>query len=339
MEKNRVGLKEIAELSGMSVGNVSMVLRGLGDEARISKASQEKIQNAARQLNYKPNVYAKRLRMKADRMIVAVFFASSRHLSVMGAFFSGIHELLSGTGDMKPEITLYPYTQGQLDRMDSVIREECFNGAIFMGMSSEDMDYLETVRIDTPIVVFNRISKIHHYVYADNQNVGELAARLFSRAGDAGVCLVSGRKLSTAGRERRDGFIGECARLGIPLPPERILQVTPGYEGGREAAEAVAAFGDSCRAVFFSDDQMGISALHELLIRGIRVPEQIKIICYNGSNSDMYSIPSLSNIRIPLEEISRDCLVLLDKAIRNPESGQMNIVHKPILILRESTGA
>jgi DNA-binding LacI/PurR family transcriptional regulator len=51
------------------------------------------------------------------------------------------------------------------------------------------------------------------------------------------------------------------------------------------------------------------------------------------------NIPFLSNIRIPLEEISRDCLVLLDKAIRNPESGQMNIVHKPILILRESTGA
>ena len=40
MEKNRVGLKEIAELSGMSVGNVSMVLRGLGDEARISKATK-----------------------------------------------------------------------------------------------------------------------------------------------------------------------------------------------------------------------------------------------------------------------------------------------------------
>ena len=203
MEKNRVGLKEIAELSGMSIGNVSMVLRGLGDEARISKASQEKIQNAARQLNYKPNVYAKRLRMKADHMIVAVFFASSRHVSVMGSFFSGIHELLCGNGDMKPEITLYPYTQGQLDRMDSVIREECFNGAIFMGMSSEDMDYLETVRIDTPIVVFNRVSKIHHYVYADNQNVGELAARLFSRAGDSGVCLVSGRKSVPRCRIRR----------------------------------------------------------------------------------------------------------------------------------------
>ena len=252
MGKNRVGLKEIAELAGMSVGNVSMVLRGLGDEARISKASQEKIQNAARQLNYKPNVYAKRLRMKADHMIVAVFFASSRHVSVMGGFFSGIHELLCGNGDLKPEITLYPYIQGQLDKMDPVIHEECFNGAIFMGMSSEDMDYLETVRIDTPIVVFNRVSRLHHYVYADNRNVGELAAKLFSRTGADRVCLVSGRDPSTAGKERRDGFIGECARLGIPLPPERILQVTPGYEGGREAAEAIASSLDQCRAVFFS---------------------------------------------------------------------------------------
>ena len=78
MAKARVGLKDIAELSGVSVGNVSMVLRGLGDKARISASSQERIFKAARQLNYKPNVYAQRLRLQnADKLIIAVFFASS----------------------------------------------------------------------------------------------------------------------------------------------------------------------------------------------------------------------------------------------------------------------
>lgn len=340
MASSRVGLKEIAELSGMSVGNVSMVLRGLGHEARISAASQERILNAARQLNYQPNVYAKRLRMQTtNKLIIAVFFASSRHVNVMGSFFAGIHDLLCNVDhDLKPELTLYPYTKGHLIEEDALLRQGCFNGVLCMGMSTEDMEYLESVSIDAPIVVFNRVSAKHHYVYADNGNVGQIAARVFFKQGLRRVCLVTGQSVSTAGGERRDGFISECAKLGLELPEDRILRVSSRYEGGNEAATAILRRGQYPEGIFFSEDLMAVSAQHKLLLHGVKIPDQIRIISYNGSNSDMYIIPSLSTIQIPTEEMSRDCLALLQKAIHTPGKGQMNIVHKPLLVLQESTG-
>ncbi|MBP3453488.1 MAG: LacI family DNA-binding transcriptional regulator [Clostridia bacterium] len=340
MANKRVGLKDIAEASGMSVGNVSMVLRGLGDKARISPASQERILKATRELNYQPNVYAKRLRMQdTNKMIVAVFFATSRHVGVMGSFFSGIHEVLAEMPrDMKPELTLYPYTRGHLVEEDALIRQGCFNGLLFMGMSREDMDYIEKLKLDVPIVVFNRVSEHHHYVYADNGNVGQLAARLFYKVGLQRVCLVTAESVSTAGGERRDGFISECAKLGLELPENMILSVTPRYEGGKEAAERLLREKKIPEGIFFAEDLMAMSAQHYLLMHGLHIPQQVRIVGYSGSGSELYAIPSISSLRIPMEEMSRDCLILLRKAVDNPGCGPMNIIHKPIMILNESTG-
>jgi DNA-binding LacI/PurR family transcriptional regulator len=338
MAQKRVGLKQIAELAGMSMGNVSMVLSGRGDEARISKASQQRILDAAKELQYKPNVYAKRLRMQnASRLIIAVFFAPTRHVAVVGSFFAGIHDLLAGDkDDMKPEIVLYPYTQGQLRDADEQIHQTCFNGAVFMGMSTDDMNYLESLEIPAPIVLFNRVSAHHHYVYADNANIGEIAARVFAQKGLHNVYLVTGRNVSVAGEEREQGFINGCQRLALHLPETHVLRVSNRYEGGKEAAQLIPDGPDMPDAIFFSEGLMGASALHELQVRGFRIPEQISLLCYSGGSSEGYTIPTLSTIQMPMEEMSRDCLVLLQQAIQHPERGQMSITHKPILEIRES---
>ncbi len=339
MAERRVGLKEIAARSGLSVGNVSMVLRGLGDTARISKASQERVLAAARELNYKPNVNAKKLRQKNDRLTVALFFAPTRHVAVMGSFFSGIHDLLSGgESGMAPEIIIYPYVQGHLAEMDPLIREGSFNGAIFMGMSSEDFDYLEALDIPEPVVLFNRLSGKHHYVYADNANIGRIAARVLRRGNVRNACLVTGTHSSVAGHERAQGFTDECVRLGLNLPEETILRVSPGYDGGLEAAKQILAMPAMPDGVFFAEDLTGVSALYKLTVSGVQIPAQMKLICYNGGSSEIFTIPALSNLQMPMDEMSRDSLLLILKAIQNPAKGQMNVVHKPQLTLRESTG-
>ena len=339
MANKRIGLRDIAAASGMSVGNVSMVLRGLGDKARISAASQERILKAARELNYQPNVYAKRLRMdSADRMIVAVFFASSRHVGVMGSFFAGIHEMMARLPhDKKPELILYPYTRDHLAEEDDLIRERCYNGLLFMGMSLEDMNYIEALKLDVPIVVFNRISQHHHYVYADNGNVGQLAARQFYKEGLHRVCLVTSEAVSTAGAERRDGFISECANLGMELKDEMILRVVPRFEGGNQAAELLLQAKPMPEGVFFAESQTAVSAQHMLMMSGVRIPQQLRVVAYFGS-SEYYAVPSVSSLRIPMDDMSRDCLLLLKKAIDNPGCGPMNIVHQPIMILQDGVG-
>lgn len=339
MAGGRIGLKQIAELAGVSVGNVSLVLNGHGDDARISKATQDRILEASKQLHYQPNVYARRLRMQtADRLIIGVFFAPTRHVATVGSFFSGIHDILESETDssQRSEIVLYPYTQDKLAEMDGLLKTTNFNGLIFMGMSMNDFDYLENLDISIPTVLFNRVSKKHHYVYTDNTNIGRLAARLFYQRGYHKVCLVAGIEASAAGWERRKGFIEECKFHDMPLPDEQIIKVDVRNNNGREAAEKIPTGENRPDAVFLAEGNMGLSTLHGLIQKGIRVPDDTSLLCYSSGIYDEYTIPSLSSIVIPMEDMSRDCLLLLKDAIRNPGCGQMHITHNPILTIRES---
>ncbi len=340
MAEKRAGLKEIAELAGMSVGNVSMVLSGRGDTARISKASQQKVFDAAKELNYKPNVYAKRLRTNnSGHIIVAVFFASSRNIAVIGSFFSGIHELLSDESfaESRPELVLYPYNQGQLRALDQIVQQSCFHGAIFMGMSSDDFEYVEKLTISEPVVVFNRVSTHHHYVFTDNASIGKIAAQIFYKRGCRNTFLITGRSISPAGNQRRQGFIDECEKLGLSLPPDHILQVNPRFEGGKEAAFAIIERDLKPDALFFSEAFMVSGALHWLLRQDSSIIQKIAFATYSADSIGVENyIPGLTTIRMPMEEMSRDCLLLLLRAIQNPESRHMNIMHKPITVIRDT---
>ena len=71
-----VQIKQIAERLNISPSTVSVVLSGKGDEMRISKATQEIVQKMAQEMNYHPNVYARRLRnadTQKSHFVIAIF--------------------------------------------------------------------------------------------------------------------------------------------------------------------------------------------------------------------------------------------------------------------------
>lgn len=91
-EKNEtVQIKQIAERLNISPSTVSVVLSGKGDEMRISKATQEIVQKMAQEMNYHPNVYARRLRnadTQKSHFVIAIFM----NIRTTGERIAGINE-------------------------------------------------------------------------------------------------------------------------------------------------------------------------------------------------------------------------------------------------------
>ena len=76
-KSSNVRIKEIAERLDLSVGTVSVVLNGRGDAMRISKATQERVRAVADEMNYQPNIYARRLRntgIEKPARLIGVFW-------------------------------------------------------------------------------------------------------------------------------------------------------------------------------------------------------------------------------------------------------------------------
>ncbi len=87
-------IKEIAEKVGVSQSTVSVVLGGRGDRIRISKETQKKVWDAARELNYRPNIYARRLRQAEEEVpyVLAIFWRTDNLNSRVGRFIRGVYE-------------------------------------------------------------------------------------------------------------------------------------------------------------------------------------------------------------------------------------------------------
>jgi len=338
MADKRVGIKEIANLSGISAGNVSMVLSGRGDEARISKSSQQRVMDAARQLNYRPNIYAKRLRMQhTDRPLIAVFFTPDKHAAIVGRFFAGIHDIVqAGKLGVVPEIVLYAYTRDRLADIKDTICSSFFNSAVFMGMSQKDSEFLERLALKLPVVLFNRRSEQYHSVCVDNPSIGHIAARLFAQNNCKRACLVTGKILSQPGKERMEGFIDECARVGVTLPPQLIYRVDAVSEGGKHAGQMIPLGENAPDVVFFSESFLAVSALPYLLRRGVSIPRQLSLMCYGDESSEEYALPSLTSIRMPIEAMSYDCVRVLMEVHQKGSIEPTCTLHQPALIIRES---
>ena len=76
-QASKMQIKNIADKLGLSVSTVSVVLNGRGDQVRISKETQKKVLNAAKEINYQPNIYARRLRQAANEeapYVLALFW-------------------------------------------------------------------------------------------------------------------------------------------------------------------------------------------------------------------------------------------------------------------------
>ena len=108
-----IHIKQIAEQAGVSPGTVSLVLNGRGDELRISKVTQQRVKEVAKELNYQPNIYARRLRSTKTgktSKVIAVFWSTEFMDDMMGRFFLGMQKvLLDGGHEVEFFIQLFDY--------------------------------------------------------------------------------------------------------------------------------------------------------------------------------------------------------------------------------------
>ena len=148
-----VQIRQIAEALGVSAGTVSIVLNGRGDVMRISKETQKRVRDMAKEMNYQPNIYARRLRSAAHEKagrVIAVLWNSAYSDLMMGQFFRGLHEYQK-KHDCKMEFYVQMFENDKLNEMQELLTPLRFSAVIICGISDQDSDFLNNAQLDLPI--------------------------------------------------------------------------------------------------------------------------------------------------------------------------------------------
>lgn len=301
-------IREIASYSGVSSSTVSIVLNGKSEERKIPEATQKKVWEAARKLNYHPNVTARRLRIKpSESFILAVFWATDFRAPMMVRFLKGLQEAIM-LSDKKCEIVIHPYENNRLGK--SVQALEICNAAIICNASGEDIKFLEEHAFSVPIVLYNRHSDKYCTVNVDDELIGAIPAKVFAGRGHSNAVIINSGSVFPGMDVRVESFINYAGKAGIKV--QQIYQENS-MKGGYLAGKTISNMQPLPDCVFSVSDALAFGALRSFSQSGISVPGNIEIISVGNGDQDMdeYSVISLSVVNVPMEKMAGACLRLV----------------------------
>lgn len=331
-------IKDVAKLSGVSVTTVSIIINGKAEERKISAATQERVQEAMRELGYQPNLTARRLRYQdAKKPVIAFFWPLDYRVMILASFLNALQLEIQQSG-FDCELVIQTYENDKLDQYDASILKNGYNGIIIGACSQKDMDYLEKLSPQMPLVLINRFSERFSTVCTNNREIGLLAANQIRQKGYKEAAVFASQHSYIATAMRTQAFLDACCQMGLKVSPEFIFRGPSTIEGGFQSAEAYCRFYNPPKVIFCDSDSIALGALRSFHYHGVRIPDDVEIlsIAMLESESTAYSIPSLSVIEMPNREIGKAVIHLLREKISTNSLEPIHITLDATLIIRES---
>ena len=335
MKKNSatVLIKEIASKAGVSQSTVSIVLNGRSEEMRISKKTQELVLEIAKEMDYHPNIYARRLRNAADsgiKHMVLVLWNKKLLGDEMARFFEGAFECIE-ENNYGVELVIRAFEEDNIKKHLNVLNSQNYNGIIVSGATKADVDFLESESFDIPVVMTSRIGKALSSVSVDNYSVGRQCAKLFADAGYKKAGIVTTHKPSVGSNLRVVGFKEACEEYGIEIKPEWEMATDEfDVSANEDDFSKFLKQKDLPNCLFVQRSMMALGIMNAIQRKGMKIPEDMAILgC--GLNSFLgRNKPSLSMVGGSLKSYGTASLNLLMMMINNRITTPMNTITPPV---------
>ena len=306
-------IKDVANLAGVGLGTASRALSGNG---YVAPETKKKIEEAARRLSYTPNVLAQNL-LKNRSGIIGILVPALDH-----CFFSRLVQELESDLYKKGYKTMLCCTvsgeHGEQDYLD-MLENNMVDGIITATHSFNDEAYLKSNRV---IVSFDRDFQGRiPMVRSDHEGAGRMAAERFIRQGCRKV-------LNIYGEDAKEGHIlvgiahrelSACLKAsGIEVAEKYTSQnrFTMTYYS-EKAGECLEKYRDIDGV--FASDPLAEAFLWESERRGRKVPRDLKIISYDGTEMTGSISPRISAIVQQIDKISGNLTDILTRRIRGEE--------------------
>lgn len=310
-------IKDVARKAGVSGTTVSIILNGKADERRISERTRERVLTAMAELGYQPNLSARRLRVQEETIPTIAFYWPIDYRSNILASFLNSFQAAIKKRNLECELLIRTYENDQIEKSIDPLIKNSYTGAIIGATSQKDVENLERLNLQVPVVLINRRSEKYSTVYSDYKAIGFKAASLFRQKGYTEAAVFTAKRPYMATGLRTQAFLNACAQIGIAVDTEEIFATTNSISGGAEAAHAYILASQPSKAIFCESDLMALGALWELNRHGVRLPEDAELLCIGMMDPEMteYSSPSLSTIQMNNQEVTEKALDLLMEAI------------------------
>lgn len=328
-------LQEVAERAKVSIATVSRVLN---KSDKVVPETRAVVEQALRELEYRPSRVARRLRMKDGHAhlvgliipdIQNPFYAEIAR-GVEDAAYAHQYALILCNSDESLEKERF-----YLD----VMQAESVDGLVLPPFDETDQAVMEIAGTGLPIVCVDRsLAKLKtDLVEVDNYQGALEAVNHLLDQGHKHIGLIEGRSQVSTSRERRRGYLDALAARGIAPRKEFMRAGDFKQASGRLLTHELLDLRRPPTALFVCNNLMTVGALAALHQRGQRVPQDVALVGFDDLPWAEALDPPLTVVRQPAYEVGRQAMELLLKRILEPDRPPVTVRLRPELVIRRST--
>jgi len=328
-------MHDVARLAGVSQSTVSRVLNNSADVI-LNPKTIERVLEAANELGYRIDPLARALKGKSTGVIGII---TRRYDSFLPQLVSELslnfrqagYMIIHGEANNNPDEVFNLHT----------LFETQFCDGLILAADPKGLDTTQTQNIfqDKHLVMTAWGVPVRGIplVNTNNQAGIEMALTHLFELGHQRIAFLD---VGWAGdhRVRRQTYQDMMEDAGLFYPPHLVTS-DEGIQAGFEATQALLALNPRPTAILASEDLLAFGALRAAYHNNISVPDQLSIIGFDDLPFAEFSIPALTTIRQPIEEIAQiicDLLINLIRETATQADDDITLV-KPQLIIRETT--
>ena len=304
-------IKDVAQRSGYAVGTVSRVLNG---SPGVSEEARRKVLAAVEELGFKPNSNARHLKRREGSGFS--FIVKGAHNLLFAGIVEEMQHCIEDAG-RSASVHYLDESSDEVEMAVQVCREQKPLGILFLGGNRENFSrgfakidcpcVLVTTRADT--LGFSNLSSVStddvagaahamsHLLDAGHQRIGIIGGE---------SCVIVPAMGCNTSQLRLIGCQQAFLQRGLAFEPEQWAIASHfSLEGGYKAASALLDRCPDMTAILAMSDVMAIGAMRAIHDRGLRVPEDISLIGFDGIEQAAYCVPRLTTIQQDAVRLAR----------------------------------
>jgi LacI family transcriptional regulator len=328
-------LAAIARLTGVSTPTVSKVVNGREDVAAETRA---KVLAALEEAGYQ-SPGQRRSAVGPDVVEVAFDFINSNYSSTVlngileYAAEAGVEVVLSVTGPASG-------IQIDLGRKAQRMVEENRSGMIVVTSALSEGHLSAFRRRRVPVVVIDPLNPPPADVVsvgATNWAGGRAAAEHLLDLGHRRIAYLGGPVAAECNQARLHGYMSALMSRGVEYSADLVIHGSFRTECGVEGLTKLLTLPERPTAIFAGNDAIAVGVLREARRRGIRVPEDLSLVGFDGTVLAEDSVPALTSVSQPLHDMGRAALRTVLRQAHGEQLDSHRVELATQLVVREST--
>ncbi len=332
----RVTVKDLAKHLLLSTSTVS---RALLNDKNIHWETKKKVLEVAKELGYKRNSAAASLKYGQSKNIG--FVVPEMVTPFSSKVLRGIQQVLYPLGYRV--IITESDEDPQREKENLLLLEEFNVDGIIINLCDERQNhgvYQQLLKQGVPMVFFDRtpddLLDVSKVLVNDALHASAIMEHLVS-TGKKKIVHIMGPPTLRNSKERLAGYLTVMQKHGIYQEALVIEAEGLSFEDGRKAIEALMKKQLAFDAVFAFTDTLAIGAMNFLLESGVKIPEQISVASFSGTELATMIYPQLSSVEPPLIQMGKEAAYLILEKIKDFETDNRTVFLDAEIKIRSSS--